>query len=318
MSSDSEKSGPISKVARRDFLRLGAAVAGASTLPSIITAATPATGQEGTLPGKRPPRQATLPQKQPRPDVSLRRFIELSETLTGFEHLDSDLASEYLDRCGEREYMLHGVPKLVEFYEKIPHGIDKEKYVQEKIFNAGATDADLLPAAEQLIYLWYVGGFFDIPRREIKDSNNPIVEPAVYEVKEAIQSIAVTNKVATVTIKRTLPSRWQPQEQVILANLSNAKFLEGKTVTINTAQGNQFTFGVQNPDYPSTPDENGTVNSPKTWDYGDPSHYFGSLVWPAIGVQPPILSGGNPGFWAFDPSKPHTTNATAPARRKAK
>jgi Membrane bound FAD containing D-sorbitol dehydrogenase len=309
-SDDSTKKSKSRGMNRRQFLHAGALVAGATALPPAAGAGATMILQEGPLPGKRPPRQTAPPPTSPEAvNVKLEKFIHLSKTLTGFEHLDLDLASEYLDRCSERGYMIDGLSKLIDLHESISEP-NKADALKRQIVGNSAPSKSLFPVAEQLIYLWYVGGFFDVP-------SNPIAgDPNAADIQEDIQDVTVKSNVATVTTRVSLPPRWRVGASVTFFGLTNATWLNGQTGTISgVLDKNRFTFAFKHGDY-ATATDTGTVNSPKTWDYGDPSHYFKALVWPAIGVEPPMARGGNYGYWEQAPGRSRLA-AKPVGRRKA-
>jgi hypothetical protein len=89
-------------------------------------------------------------------DVLLGDFMKLSEILTGVKSLDRRLGVQYLERYARNPDLTALLPQLINAYRDIAAQSDLAKAVQEKIMQ----DTTVGPAAEQLIYLWYVSAFF--------------------------------------------------------------------------------------------------------------------------------------------------------------
>jgi hypothetical protein len=102
-------------------------------------------------------------------------FIALSEWLTGVVGLDPGLASEYLDRF--RAHPTYGgmlQPLIARYNNTVTPvlqragGDDQVTWeqvmaqVEGMIGEQLMDDPDLGPVAQQLIYLWYVGAFFEV------------------------------------------------------------------------------------------------------------------------------------------------------------
>jgi Membrane bound FAD containing D-sorbitol dehydrogenase len=99
-----------------------------------------------------------LPAKPPNEEVS--EFIRLSRVLTGFDDLKPDLATQYLQRCKENPVVKDQLKPLVQILQGLSGSRTQvEEALSEKLKSAGV-DSPLFGAAEQIIYLWYVGAFF--------------------------------------------------------------------------------------------------------------------------------------------------------------
>src|SRR5262249_47660914 len=91
-------------------------------------------------------------------DALLDDFMKLSETLTGVKPLDRRLGVQYLERYARNPDLTALLPQLIKSYRDVAGASQRDlvKAVQEKIMQ----DRTVGPAAEQLIYLWYVSAFF--------------------------------------------------------------------------------------------------------------------------------------------------------------
>jgi Membrane bound FAD containing D-sorbitol dehydrogenase len=89
-------------------------------------------------------------------DALLADFMNLSEMLTGVKPLDRRLGIQYLERYARNPDLTALLPQLIKAYRDIASQSDLAKAIQEKIMQ----DRTVGPAAEQLIYLWYVSAFF--------------------------------------------------------------------------------------------------------------------------------------------------------------
>jgi hypothetical protein len=93
-------------------------------------------------------------------DALLLDFMKLSETLTGIKPLDRRLGVQYLERYARNPDLSMLLPPLIKAYRDLlasnPSPEDLVKTIQQKIMQ----DKAVGPAAEQLIYLWYVSAFF--------------------------------------------------------------------------------------------------------------------------------------------------------------
>jgi hypothetical protein len=98
----------------------------------------------------------------------LPSFIKLSEALTGVSPIDMNLASEYLERYATHPQLTAKLPKLVQAFREIyrENTPPSEADLKQRIMQ----DGELRPAAEQLIYLWYVSAFFLPPTADAPKS----------------------------------------------------------------------------------------------------------------------------------------------------
>src|SRR5439155_13073166 len=74
----------------------------------------------------------------------------------GVKPLDTRLGVQYLERYARNPDLTALLPQLIKTYRDIASQSDLAKAIQEKIMQ----DRTVGPAAEQLIYLWYVSAFF--------------------------------------------------------------------------------------------------------------------------------------------------------------
>ncbi len=114
-------------------------------------------------------------------DTLLVDFMKVSETLTGVKSLDRRLGVQYLERYARHPDLTALLPQLIKAYRQVadasPSQDDLVKAVQEKIM----PDKTVGPAAEQLIYLWYVSAFF-LPINHAAASRNWLYgSPEQYE-----------------------------------------------------------------------------------------------------------------------------------------
>jgi hypothetical protein len=144
---------------RRDLLR-GAAVATAAATAAIMPlgAAKAEIWEEGDIQCR-----PVVQEKAPDYDITdalLLDFMKVSEALTGIKSLDRRLGVQYLERYARNPDLTALLPQLVKAYRDVaaatPSPDDLDKAVQQKIMQ----DQTVGPAAEQLIYLWYVSAFF--------------------------------------------------------------------------------------------------------------------------------------------------------------
>lgn len=150
-----------STTSRRDFLRNSLALGVAAATSPPLAHATTEVWEEGDL-QCRPPVTVATP-AYPLDLPLLRDFIRLSEALTGVAPLDKHLASEYLERFATHPDLTSLLPQLIQAYREIAPG--ETKVVKAEIDRRLFQDAALRPAAEQIIYLWYVSAFF-LPRSD--------------------------------------------------------------------------------------------------------------------------------------------------------
>jgi Membrane bound FAD containing D-sorbitol dehydrogenase len=114
-------------------------------------------------------------------DALLSDFMNVSETLTGVKPLDRRLGVQYLERYARNADLTALLPQLVKSYRDVAASATSQddliKAVQQKIMQ----DKTVGPAAEQLIYLWYVSAFF-LPIDHAAASRNWIYgSPEQYE-----------------------------------------------------------------------------------------------------------------------------------------
>jgi hypothetical protein len=154
-------------VSRRRFVQSTALLTGLSVGGKQLVDAAPAEAAEPRARvrvAQAPPVPAAravavpAPQAATAPPISVEQFIRLSRVLTGFDDLAPDLAEQYLQRCA-----LNGnvQPRLKELVDALA-GLQGSRTEIEQKFLAKlqADNGRLFGAAEQIIYLWYVGGFF--------------------------------------------------------------------------------------------------------------------------------------------------------------
>src|SRR5262245_37599103 len=148
-----------SEVNRRDLLRR-AVVAGAAitSVSAPLTQAKAEIWEEGDIQCR-----PVVQEKAPDYDINdalLTDFMNVSETLTGVKPLDRRLGVEYLERYARHPDLSPLLPPLIKAYNAVkeasPLPDDLIRNVREKIMR----DQTVGPAAEQLIYLWYVSAFF--------------------------------------------------------------------------------------------------------------------------------------------------------------
>ena len=81
--------------------------------------------------------------------------------------------------------------------------------------------------------------------------------PANFNIaQESVTGVQVASNTLTITAENSFPSGMQ----VSFANLANASFLNGKTVTILTSTSTQFTATFTHANYGPTPETSGTAN----------------------------------------------------------
>jgi hypothetical protein len=148
-------SGPT--IDRRNLLRgvgIASAAAGAGIVPLPVEAEI---WEEGDLQCR-----PVVQEKAPEYDVNdalLIDFMKLSETLTGVRPLDRRIGVQYLERYARNPDLSALLPQLIKAYKDAagsapPAGLNN--VIQQSIMR----DKTVGPAAEQLIYLWYISAFF--------------------------------------------------------------------------------------------------------------------------------------------------------------
>src|SRR5262249_26805733 len=136
---------------RRALLR---GVVGAGTLVPLGRRAEAEIWEEGDIQCR-----PIVQEKEPAYDINdalLGDFMKLSEMLTGVKPLDRGLGVQYLERYARNPDLTALLPQLIKAYRDIAPQTDLAKAIQEKSMQATTVG----PAAEQLIYLWYVPAFF--------------------------------------------------------------------------------------------------------------------------------------------------------------
>jgi len=149
----------VPTIDRRELLR-GVAIAGAAATGGVAPLARSEAEiwEEGDI-------QCRLPVQEKKPDYDINDallgdFMNVSETLTGIKPLDRRLGVQYLERYAYHPDLSALLPQLIKAYRDIAAASlsqdDLIKGIQQKIMQ----DKTVAPAAEQLIYLWYVSAFF--------------------------------------------------------------------------------------------------------------------------------------------------------------
>jgi hypothetical protein len=154
-------------VSRRQFVQSSALLTGITLGGRQLIETTPVRAQDITVDVKvadaplvQGARARAAPPESPpitptaRP-ITVNEFIKLSQVLTGLDDIERDiaLADEYLDRCMDYTDVNGQLKQLADVVSSLRGSSDA--VIAEKLKAAG-----LYPAAEQIIYLWYVGGFF--------------------------------------------------------------------------------------------------------------------------------------------------------------
>lgn len=168
-SSNKPPKGPQA-VSRRRFVQTTALLSGISVSGRQLLDATPVeaaepldrvrVAQAPPVPAARAvavPAQLTA-QGAAAPPISAEEFIRLSHVLTGFDDLAPDLAEQYLQRCSRNDKVQPLLRDLVNALSELQGSpVEIEQKLLAKL---QADNGRLFGAAEQIIYLWYVGGFF--------------------------------------------------------------------------------------------------------------------------------------------------------------
>jgi len=156
-------------VSRRRFVQSSALLTGLSIGGNQLVEPAQAAAEEHVVgvrvaqaPPVAAPRAAAAPVSQAAlaaaPPISLPEFIKLSQVLTGFDDLEHELAEQYLLRCAQNADLQPLLKPMVEALS----GLQGSRSEIEQAFLAKlqAESNRLFKGAEQIIYLWYVGGFF--------------------------------------------------------------------------------------------------------------------------------------------------------------
>src|SRR5260221_8366770 len=93
------------------------------------------------------------------PEEMFDDFMSLSKMLTGADTLDNRIGTQYLQRYARNSELTNLLPPLIQAYREIER-LPMEDRVAAVRQNIMQDLARLGPAAEQLIYLWYVSAFF--------------------------------------------------------------------------------------------------------------------------------------------------------------
>jgi len=131
------------------------------TAATIVPAARAEIWEEGDT-QCRPAIQEVVPE-YPIDDNLLVDFMKVSETLTGEKPLDQRLGSQYLDRYARHPELTKLLPPLIKAYRDLMSGSAKQlssEDIAAKFNQSVMADSAVAPAAEQLIYLWYISAFF--------------------------------------------------------------------------------------------------------------------------------------------------------------
>ncbi len=139
---------------RRDLLR-GAAVAGIAVMGGIATKARAEVWEEGDIQCRAQVEEIALGENID--DALLADFMRLSSTLTGMplnSNADGWLGRQYLERYARTKELANLLPKLVEAHKALADRPPDAR--AEALMNNTA----VRPAAEQLIYLWYLSAFY--------------------------------------------------------------------------------------------------------------------------------------------------------------
>lgn len=156
----------VQALGRRSLLR-GAVAAGALTSAAAARGQSPIQVWEEGDPQCRINVNAVTP-AYPLDDTTLAIFVALSEIVTGVSPLDPNIGSRYLERFATHPRLTDSLPRLLSKYQELASG--GHAPTDAEIQSAIMQNADLRPAAEQLIYLWYVSAFF-LPREDDPTKN---------------------------------------------------------------------------------------------------------------------------------------------------
>jgi hypothetical protein len=159
------------RLTRRRFVQSTALLTGVSATGGHFIEPSPLQAQESPpekrlaqvapMQGARAP--ATAPEKLFGPpttsEISVQEFTRLSEVLTGLDGFESDLANQYLLRCAANPELQGQLKRLVQTLSSL-HG--NRRAIEKGLADALQADGPLFAAAEQIIYLWYIGAFFSV------------------------------------------------------------------------------------------------------------------------------------------------------------
>ncbi len=143
-------------LSRRELLR-GATAAGIVAAGAIATTASAEIWEEGEEQCR-----AQVPERDPTYDVDnelLVRFMEVSRSLTGMALAsvsDLRLGRQYLERYVRIAELSDLLPELIKAHRNLASTVKAGDAVADALMKNDA----VRPAAEQLIYLWYVSAFY--------------------------------------------------------------------------------------------------------------------------------------------------------------
>lgn len=171
MSEDGSNELPKGKhrVTRRHFVQSTALLTGVSVSGGKFIEPSPLYARDGlsekklaqVAPMQGPRAPAAASEKLSGPpttsEISVREFIGLSEVLTGLDGLEPDLAEQYHLRCEAYPEVQGQLKRLAQTLSGL-HG--NRRAIEKQLVEAMDSDSPLFAAAEQIIYLWYIGAFF--------------------------------------------------------------------------------------------------------------------------------------------------------------
>jgi len=159
------------RLTRRRFVQSTALLTGVSVSGGQLIELSPLHAQDSVpetklaqvAPMQGPRAPAAASEKLPGPpttsEISVQEFIGLSEVLTGLDGFESDLANQYLLRCAANPEVQGQLKRLVQTLSSL-HG--NRRAIENGLADALQADGPLFAAAEQIIYLWYIGAFFRV------------------------------------------------------------------------------------------------------------------------------------------------------------
>ena len=160
-------------VSRRRFLGKTMAYGTLAALAPGLARATTEVWEEGDLDCK--PNVLQITPAYATDSALLATFMSLSEALTGVSPLDQHLGRAYMNRFATHPQLSPSLPPLVAAFRELSPGghSPQPAAIAKAIFG----NANLKPAAEQLIYLWYVSAFFlplpDAPKTSVWQYGSP-------------------------------------------------------------------------------------------------------------------------------------------------
>ena len=101
-------------------------------------------------------------------------FLQLSQLLTGLDHLDSNIAKEYYHEYLQQKFGIY-LDELVGIYQHVvssePKPLDQKKVLGE-VLGRIKTDSQLLHVAKQVVRIWYISQF--------RESSDPSIGTEIY------------------------------------------------------------------------------------------------------------------------------------------